>query len=339
MEWIRDADMKKAVVAMGLIMVLLITATAGAVFVNLTKALQPEIEYKTPPIILVHSPENNKTLSFNSALLNFTVTKPDYWLTHGGYAAQQILKSVNYQLDEKYYDQIPVNSTLASAFDYSVNLTNLTDGLHSLKVHAYASGWVIQMNGFYEYEVPINSSSDNVYFTVDTASPRISVFSLENKTYYMSSVPLNFAVDELNSQIKYSLDGQENASIAGNMTLTNLPYGEHYITVFATDEAGNTGASETIYFTLSREPEPEPFPTVSVAAVSVAVVVLVAAGFLVYHKKRMSWGNTSTKHQTLLLARFLGAKFKTGIPEATSTKTQNPLKYQLNWRLHRLPAN
>ena len=161
--------MKKAVVAIALILALLITATSGTVFVNLAKALPPEIEYKTPPIILVHSPVNNDTFSVNSVLLNFTVTKPDYWLTHGGYAAQQILKSINYQLDEKYYDQIRVNSTLASPFDYSVNLTNLTDGLHSLKVHAYASGWVIQMNGFYEYEVPINSSSDIVYFTVDSS--------------------------------------------------------------------------------------------------------------------------------------------------------------------------
>jgi len=276
--------MKKVVVAITLL-TLLITATAGTVFVNLAKALQPEIEYKTPPIIVLHSPENNETFSVNSALLNFTVTKPDYWLIHGGYAAQQMLKSVNYQLDEKYYDQIPVNSTLASPFDYSVNLMNLTDGLHSLKVYAYASGWVIQMNGFYEYEVPINSSSDTVYFTVDTASPRITVFSLENKTYYTPSVPLNFTVDELNSQIKYSLDGQENVSISGNTTLTNLSFGEHYITVFATDEVGNTGASVTTYFTISREPEPEPFPVVPVAAVSVVAVALVVAGLLVYHKK------------------------------------------------------
>ena len=103
----------------------------------------------------------------------------------------------------------------------------------------------------------------------------------------MSSVPLNFTVDELNSQIKYSLDGQENVSISGNMTLTNLSYGEHNLAVFAMDEAGNTGASETIYFTISREPEPEPFPVVPVvAAVSVVTVVLAVAGVLVYHKKR-----------------------------------------------------
>ena len=134
--------------------------------ISLGEALQPEIEYKMPPIISVYSPVNNDTFSTNNVPISFTVTKPDNWLIHGGYAAQQILKSVNYQLDGKFSDLILVNSTLESPFDYSLNLTNLTDGIHSLKVYAYASGWVLQMNGFYEYEVPINSSSEMVYFSV-----------------------------------------------------------------------------------------------------------------------------------------------------------------------------
>jgi hypothetical protein len=110
--------------------------------ISLAEALQPKIEYKMPPIISVHSPVNNDTFSMNNVPLSFTVTKPDNWLIHGGYAAQQILKSVNYQLDGKFSDLILVNSTLESPFDYSLNLTNLTDGVHSLKVYAYASGWV-----------------------------------------------------------------------------------------------------------------------------------------------------------------------------------------------------
>ena len=134
--------------------------------ISLAEALQPEIEYKMPPIISVYSPVNNDTFSTNNVPISFTVTKPDNWLIHGGYAAQQILKSVNYQLDGKFSDLILVNSTLESPFDYSLNLTNLTDGIHSLKVYAYASGWVLQMNGFYEYEMPINSSSEMVYFSV-----------------------------------------------------------------------------------------------------------------------------------------------------------------------------
>ena len=89
--------------------------------ISLAEALQPEIEYKMPPIISVYSPVNNDTFSTNNVPISFTVTKPDNWLIHGGYAAQQILKSVNYQLDGKFSDLILVNSTLESPFDYSLN--------------------------------------------------------------------------------------------------------------------------------------------------------------------------------------------------------------------------
>ena len=152
-------------------------------------------------------------------------------------------------------------------------------------------------------------SSGNVSFTIDAIfekvfpdkiPPVISVLSVENKTYDTSDVPLNCTVNESVTQITYSLDGQENVTIpvgqapynfdgqenlmiAGKTTLTNLTDGEHSLTVYATDEAGNTGASETIYFNVEV---PEPFPTVPVAAASVAAVVVVGAGLLIYFKKR-----------------------------------------------------
>ena len=158
--------MKRKALALLLISVLLLLVFTGTWLVNLTEATQPEIEYKTPPIISIHSPANNDTFTVNTVPVSFSITKPENWLIHGGYEAQQILKSVNYQLDGEYSDHILVNSTLESPFDCSLDLENMTDGVHSLKVFAYASGWVIQLNGFYEYEVPINSSSEIIYFTV-----------------------------------------------------------------------------------------------------------------------------------------------------------------------------
>jgi hypothetical protein len=80
------------------------------------------------------------------------------------------------------------------------------------------------------------------------------------------------------------LDGQENVTVAGNTTLANLPYGEHNVTVYATDNVGNI-ASETITFTIA-EPEPEPFPTTLVATGAVATIAVVGVGLLVYFKKR-----------------------------------------------------
>jgi len=59
-----------------------------------------------------------------------------------------------------------------------------------------------------------------------------------------------------------------------------LANGEHNLTVYATDEAGNMGASETIYFSVA-----EPFPTTLVMA-SVITVSVAGIALLVYFKKR-----------------------------------------------------
>jgi hypothetical protein len=272
---------KKKALAAAFMLILLFSAVVGAYFINLGEANPiAEMEWKTPPIISIHSPMNNNTFSVNNVPLNFTVTKPTDWLIHGGYEAQQILRSVSYQLDGKYYDPIPANSKLESPFDYSANLTNLGDGVHNLKVYAYATGWVIEMHGLWEYEVPINSSSDVVYFTVDATPPTILILSVENKTYDTSNIPLNFTVSESVSQITYSLDGEENITITGNTTLSGLANGDHNLTVYAKDKAGTVGTSETTYFSVDA-----PFPTTLVIAPIVSVVVI-DLGLLVYFKKR-----------------------------------------------------
>jgi hypothetical protein len=99
--------------------------------------------------------------------------------------------------------------------------------------------------------------------------------------YKTSSVPLNFTVNETVSQITYCLDGQDNVTTSGNTTLTDLPNGDHNVTVYATDEFGNTGASETIYFKVDV-----PFPTTLVAALTVVSVFVIVVALTVYFKKR-----------------------------------------------------
>jgi hypothetical protein len=113
---------------------------------------------------------------------------------------------------------------------------------------------------------------------VDTRPPQVSVLGLDNNTFSASEVPLNFALNETAAEIKYCLDGQENVTITGNTTLTGLATGDHSLTVYAVDEAGNAGSSETINFYVT------PFPTTLViASVTVAVIGI---GLLVYFKKR-----------------------------------------------------
>jgi hypothetical protein len=120
----------------------------------------------------------------------------------------------------------------------------------------------------------------------DSTPPSFIVLLPENSTYTTAEIALNFTVNEEPSQITYSLDGQENVTIAGNTTLTGLSVGEHNVTVYAWDAVGNVGSSQTIDFVVAQETEPEPFPTLLLVAVSVVVAAVVAMGVLVYWKKR-----------------------------------------------------
>ena len=75
------------------------------------------------------------------------------------------------------------------------------------------------------------------------------ILSPENKTYYTTSIPLNFIIDEKMSWIAYSLDNKPNVTITGNTTLTGLAYDSHKIIIYANDTAGNM-YSDIVYFTI-----------------------------------------------------------------------------------------
>jgi hypothetical protein len=105
-------------------------------------------------------------------------------------------------------------------------------------------------------------------------------------------LPLNFTVDEPTSWIGYSLDQQDNVTIAGNVTLTGLPDGAHQVKIYANDTVGNIGVSETINCTFAQETELKPSNQGSelslaklVGFTSGAVLCVIILGLLVYFKK------------------------------------------------------
>lgn len=82
--------------------------------------------------------------------------------------------------------------------------------------------------------------------------------SIKNGQHFVDTVPLSFIVNEPVSWIDYSLDEQTNVTLNANITLSGLSVGSHNLTIFAQDEAGNIGSSQTLTFTVDK---PEPFPS------------------------------------------------------------------------------
>ncbi len=123
--------------------------------------------------------------------------------------------------------------------------------------------------------------------------PVVGVVSPEQSmTYAAGNISLAFTVDRSAAVLNYNLDGAANMTLTGNTTLTGLAEGAHNITIYATYPVDNTGASQTIHFTIAPEqqqdPEPhEPFPAIQVVAVaSAAATLAVGMGLIVYFKKR-----------------------------------------------------
>lgn len=141
--------------------------------------------------------------------------------------------SMMYSLDGKENELLPLVEHYFGSFlidkenwernhiDGSVNLPELSEGSHSITV--YLQGDWEQGNTttiWHEYYF----DNQTVYFSillVDKTPPVISNLTIENKTY-TAEIPLNFSLNEIASQISYSLDNQANVTILGNTTLAGL---------------------------------------------------------------------------------------------------------------------
>jgi hypothetical protein len=281
--------MKKTAFTAILTSALLLSAAAGISVVSLAKA-NPfgwyNIEASESPSIRIDSPLN-ETYDYNGRVLfNFTISPSENWSPQ-----YERVNSLNYSVDGELAKTIIVNSSLSyypyrqngkflvKPFSYSTFLENFTDGNHVVRIsvkytgYFYRQSWAIVTEGH-----PEMVRSAMVSFTMDTVSPAMKILSVENKTYHESDLQLDFAVNEDFCNAFYVLDGL-NVPVAGNLTLSGLPVGNHSLTVFAYDMAGNFGASNTIAFAV------EPFPTTLLIVSAIVVAVIIGIGLSVYFKK------------------------------------------------------
>jgi hypothetical protein len=227
----------------------------GENWLNVTEQYVPLGYGTVPPDLQVLSPEN-KTYTSNNLTLVLSVNRPTTW--------------IGYSLDGQ------ANITVTG----DTELNELSEGEHSVTVY---------VNDTFGNMV----SSSAVSFSVDTLAPQIMVLSPENKTYGGSDIQTVFTVDESVSWMGYSLDGEDNVAVTGNVTLAALSTGSHNITFYAIDLVGNTGASGTVYFEIA------PFPTVLVVAVAVTITITAAAAYLFLKRKKTVTKNTKQNSNPL----------------------------------------
>ena len=204
-----------------------------------------------PPKALIISPENK---TYNETRLAFTFNRGVNW--------------IGYSLDNQ------ANVTITS----EIVLSNLTDGDHTIILYANDS--------FGNMGV-----SNPVFFAIDTKPPIIEILNPQNRTYDSTDIQLTFSLTELARNISYSLDGQEKISIIGNVTLPALSNGSHKVTVYATDETGNSG-EKTIHFNIL------PFPVLTIIAGATIIIIVLASGYIFFKRKKPSSSKEKPSERT-----------------------------------------
>ena len=265
---------KRTLLTVAFVSAILFLAVVGAQPTFLVKA-----NFVFPPSnpgITIESPIN-RTYDTNTLSLNVTVRT--YKTGYPGGPTSDATRLFTYALDGGEPENITItNASVAMNpggdvfFEGSMRLPELIEGLHNLTVRVvfdYPPSW----EGASSFHT---ESEANVYFRIDAVPQNISILLPENITYVLE-VPLQFFVDEPASWVGYSLDGEENVTVTGNVTLSGLSVGQHTLTLYAKDESGNPAASDTITFSVTN-----PIPMVLFAAMSVAMS---AVGVLVTFKK------------------------------------------------------
>ena len=169
----------------------------------------------TPPILNVTSPKN-ETYTTSKVWVNFSINEVSIWNA--------------YSLDNKPN----VSISYLNPPIYNI-LLDLEEGVHSLVVYTKdAAGNEV--------------ASSIIWFTVDVLS--ININHPVNASYSQQDLWLNFTTDDLTSWAGYSLDGNPNITITGDVVLTSLSEGSHSVILFANDTEGNMGSSSIIWFTI-----------------------------------------------------------------------------------------
>ncbi len=134
---------------------------------------------------------------------------------------------------------------------------------------------------------PLLAPFDYNLYLFRTTKPEIQLLFSENQNFSSNNVTLSFTVDKATSWIGYSLDGQPNATVSSNFTITNLTNGQHDIAIYANDTFGNMGvqkANFNVKLSTTSVNSPVTTQTLVIIAIVAVIAVLIASLLLVYRK-------------------------------------------------------
>ena len=218
----------------------------GSKWLSLNEECKPQDYGKVPPTIKVISPENR---TYKSLQIEYEVNRAVAW--------------TGFSLNDK------ANITLTGITE----ITDIPDGQHCIII--FANDTLGNMG-----------ASQPVHFTIDNAAPTITILMPLEQTYKTADIVLTFVINKPATYLSYNLDGQLETPITGNTTLPALSNGKHSIIVHAIDEAGNTGSSDEIQFTIST------FPIFKVITAIMLTIIILAATYIVFKRVK----TTNNKH-------------------------------------------
>jgi len=204
------------------------------------------------PIVVEHDIGNDGTIDYTEILPSQDTTPP------AGIANLQHTAATTY-LNWTWTDPADLDFNHTEIYFNAFFQTNVIKGVH------HFNATELDPDTSYEIGTRTVDTNGNTNLTwvnntattlplLDIIPPVITITSLVNNiTYNIDLVNLNYSVNEPTTWQGYSPDGAANITLQENITLTNLTDGLHTLTVYANDTSGNMNLS-TVWFTIDTKP-------------------------------------------------------------------------------------
>ncbi|MDR2707925.1 MAG: hypothetical protein LBB87_04190 [Nitrososphaerota archaeon] len=189
--------------------------------------------YDTQTGVWVNGSSLNTPDSYGSAVVTSGVMAPSMIYYIGGYSMGSFSdKTWIYNVEEDSWSEGAKMSTPRAYFGLAV----VNDVIYAV--------------GGFDGSTGLNFNEEFKPYNYGKIPPVITILSPENRAY--KSLQVEYEINKAVSWVGFSLDNKANMTLNGFTEITDIADGQHTITIFANDTLGNTGASQTVQFTIDN---------------------------------------------------------------------------------------